>query len=183
MGKVTSVFRKLKLWLRNETIFGKLSSRNNIAALICRVLYVFPYLEIISSGVVEGNIFIFIWFRFYLIICPSDVCMLATATEFGTDDSWASTVKFAPIQENLELKKLLTVCILYHYHMTGVRMMADEYGFLPSLSLSLNPYTPSMAPAWPTSFKWELINYTLHALPIIARYNPRKYIECSVTTR
>lgn len=69
--------------------------RNDLAAIMLAVLATFPQWKFVECGLAD------------------DLIILAVATELGTENTWASNVRFGNSKEDFQFKKILILSMCF----------------------------------------------------------------------
>ncbi|XP_066903644.1 cilia- and flagella-associated protein 69 isoform X2 [Halyomorpha halys] len=152
-------------WLRREVLFGQRYQRNNIAALVLQALISIPKLEISKSGIL------------------ADIGLLAFASEFGTDNTWANKYKFKPMREDLEFKKILITILLIMNEDPNTKMVLSENRAINAIAYNLHLKHCKWACQWDKNQQFELINICLYALPLFSKHFQKQYTRSGATIR
>ncbi|XP_046742513.1 cilia- and flagella-associated protein 69-like [Diprion similis] len=139
--------------------------RNDLAAIMLAVLTTLPDWKFVQSGLAE------------------DLVILAVATEFGTENTWASSVRLGNSNEDFRFKKILTLIMCYLSKIGASVEIMKQRRLMASILSSINPDVKGMNKLLSEIQFWDLHKYALYALAVLLPQMPEKFIEYRGTNR
>ncbi|XP_046593942.1 cilia- and flagella-associated protein 69-like [Neodiprion lecontei] len=139
--------------------------RNDLAAIMLAILATLPDWKFVQSGLAE------------------DLVILAVATEFGTENTWASGVRFGNSNEDFRFKKILILIMCYLSKIGASVEIMKQRRLMASILSLINPDAKEMNKSLNEMQFWDLHKYALYALAVLLPLIPEKFIEYRGTNR